>query len=205
MGQRRARTKAWFAAHVKDAQVRKATRSGYRSRAAFKLMELDDRHKLLAGANSVVDVGASPGSWSQVIRQRVPKGARIVAVDLLVIEPIDGVFSMKSDIRDRQTSDTITEKLGQRVDLVTCDAAPDISGVRDRDEARFVELHEATMELCRRLCAKALVMKTFTGQPLDEARSDALALFNSVRISRPSATKKHSKECYLVAKRAHRN
>lgn len=202
MAQRRSRTKAWHRAHTRDPHVRDAARLGYRSRAALKLIDLDSRYGLLGKVQKVVDLGASPGSWSQVIREKAAKNAKIVAVDLLPIDPIEGVGTMVADIREDSTVASLRDDFKEAADLVVSDAAPDISGVRDRDEAGFIDLHDAVIRVCDGLSAKALLMKTFNGAALDHARDLASRRFASVAVARPPATKKHSKECYVVAKRS---
>ena len=167
----------------------------------MKLIDLNGRDGMLSRARSVVDIGASPGGWSQVARQCAPGKARVLALDLLPMEPVDGVETIVADIRDDGTLERIRDSLGGPADLVMSDAAPDISGIRDRDDAGFCELHDAVLRACDALSAGSLLMKTFVGEPLDHARSGATEMFGSARVMRSKATKKHSKECYVLAKR----
>lgn len=205
MGDRRRRTRQWHARHVADPHVREAAKLGYRSRAALKLAALDDRAGLLAKAGAAVDLGASPGSWSQVARQRVPAGAKVVAVDILPIEPLEGVDTIQADIIDCRVDDALFAAAGGAGAVVISDAAPDVSGVRDRDDEAFIGLHEAVLRIALRLDAAALLMKTFAGAPAERARERLAESFGSPRTVRPDATKKRSRECYMVAKRTLRH
>ncbi len=205
MGTRRRRTRQWHARHVADPHVRAAAKLGYRSRAALKLAALDDRAGLLAKAGAVVDLGASPGSWSQVALERAPAGAKVVAVDVLPIEPLEGVEIMRADILDAGLDDALAAAAGGRDAVVISDAAPDVSGVRDRDDEAFIDLHEAVARIALRLGAAAVLMKTFTGAPAERARERLAESFGPGRFVRPEATKKRSRECYLVAKRTLRH
>src|SRR6185436_16478593 len=138
-------SKQWLRRHVTDTYVRQAKEQGYRSRAAFKLLELHQKEKILRAGDLVVDLGAAPGSWSQVAAQKVMPGGRVVAVDLLEIAPIKGVTALRADFRD----DKLIEALaGAKADTVLSDAAPNISGIALVDQARQLELSLAAVELC---------------------------------------------------------
>ena len=133
--------KAWMAEHVNDPWVKEATRLGYRSRAAFKLIELADRDKLFRPGMSVVDLGAAPGSWTQVLRQRLGPKAVIVAIDLLPMAPVAGVTFLQADFREDDGLAQLENALdGRKADLVVSDLSPNLSGVEAADQARSVHL-----------------------------------------------------------------
>ena len=145
--------KAWIDEHVNDHWVKEATRLGYRSRAAFKLIELGDKDRLFRAGMSAVDLGAAPGSWTQVLREKLGRGARIVALDVLDMAPVAGVRFVKGDFREAPVLAELEAALGgHKVDLVVSDLAPNLSGVGTADQARSVhpalpswlELHPVT-------------------------------------------------------------
>src|SRR3954468_12766133 len=141
----------WMRAHVRDPYVRRARDSGYRSRAAYKLIEIAERDRLLRPGATVVDLGAAPGSWSQVLAERVGPSGRIVAIDLSPVEPIRGVTVIQGDFRDPAVVAAIDTALdGARCDLVISDMSPNLSGVPDADQARRLELCELALAFARR-------------------------------------------------------
>src|SRR3981081_2245998 len=138
-------SKQWLRRHVTDPYVRMAKEQGYRSRAAFKLLEIHEREKLLRPGAIVVDLGAAPGGWSQVAAQKVEAGGRVIAVDLLQIVPIPGVTAVKADIRE----ETVVQALkGARADVVLSDVSPNLSGIANVDQRRGMDLAVAAVELC---------------------------------------------------------
>ena len=140
--------KAWLQRHVKDQYVRKAKAQGYRSRAAFKLIELDEKEKLLRPGMTVVDLGAAPGGWSQVAAKRVAPGGRVIAIDLLETAPISGVTVLKADFRDKVLLDSLA---GRQADAVLSDLSPNLSGIGNVDQSRALELTGAAIDLCRQV------------------------------------------------------
>jgi len=186
-------SKQWLQRHVTDPFVRKAKAQGYRSRAAFKLLELDAREKLLRPGMRVLDLGAAPGGWSQVAAQ---KGAKVTAVDLLPVAPIPGVEVLKGDFRE------VLKDL-PRFDLVLSDLSPNISGIRNVDQARSLELLQAAIEVCR-LSLKpdgAFVAKAFQGEAFEDARKALERAFARVKVFKPAASRRESREIYLVGQR----
>lgn len=185
-------SKPWLRRHVTDAYVRKAKEQGYRSRAAFKLLELDEKEKLLRPGARVLDLGAAPGGWSQVA---AAKGAKVTAVDLLPMAPIVGVTVLKGDFRE------VLKDL-PRFDVVLSDLSPNISGIRTVDQARGLELLRAAIEVCKTSLQPdgAFVSKTFHGEAFDEAREALEAVFSRVRVFKPAASRGESRETYLVAR-----
>ena len=195
--------KAWMAEHVNDPWVKEATRLGYRSRAAFKLIELADKDKLLRPGMSVVDLGAAPGSWTQVLRQRVGPGAGIVAIDLLPMAPIAGVTFVQADFREDDGLTQLEKALGGRkVDLVVSDLSPNLSGVEAADQARSVHLGELALEFCKSWLQPGgdLVVKAFQGEGFADFRRAMESRFTKVYVRKPQASRDRSREVYIVAK-----
>jgi 23S rRNA (uridine2552-2'-O)-methyltransferase len=189
--------------HVHDPWVKEATRLGYRSRAAFKLLELAEKDKLLRPGMSVVDLGAAPGSWAQVLRAKLGSGARIIAMDLLDIEPLPGVVFVRGDFREDAALVELEKALGGRqVDLVVSDLSPNLSGVAAADQARAVHLGELALEFARAWLKPGgdLVVKAFQGEGLAEFQRAMQDHFAKVYVRKPKASRDRSREVYLVAK-----
>jgi 23S rRNA (uridine2552-2'-O)-methyltransferase len=195
--------KTWMREHVSDHWVHEAQRIGYRSRAAFKLLELAERDDLFRPGMTVVDLGAAPGSWCQVLRQRLGRTARIIAVDLLPMGPIAGVEFVQGDFRDESTLQALEKALdGCRVDLVLSDLSPNISGVASADQARSVMLGELALEFAGRWLQPGgdLVVKAFQGAGFEALRRDFGARFEKSWVRKPKASRDRSRELYLVGK-----
>jgi 23S rRNA (uridine2552-2'-O)-methyltransferase len=184
-------SKEWLRRHVSDSYVKKAKERGYRSRAAFKLLEIDAREKLLRPGMRVLDLGAAPGGWSQVAAQ---KGAKVTAVDLLDMAPIPGVAVHKGDFRSLP--------LDGKADLVLSDMLPNVTGIASVDQARATELTLAAIELCREVLKPdgAFLVKVFHGEAFDEVLKALKAAFKSVAVRKPSASRGESRETYLLAR-----
>src|SRR5215831_17609321 len=195
--------KAWMHEHVTDPYVREAQAKGYRSRAAFKLLELAEKDKLLRPGLTVVDLGAAPGSWCQVLRQQLGPKALIVAVDLLPMDPIAGVRFVQGDFREEPTVRALEAALeGRRADLVLSDLAPNISGVASADQARSVLLGELALAFAESWLQPGgdLVVKAFQGAGFSELQRRLQASFGKVYVRKPKASRDRSREVYLVAK-----
>jgi 23S rRNA (uridine2552-2'-O)-methyltransferase len=195
--------KAWMNDHVRDHYVQEAQRRGYRSRAAFKLLELDARDKLLRPGMTVVDLGAAPGSWTQVLRERVGSSGRIVAVDLLPMDPLAGVVFVQADFREDEGLAAVEEALGgKRVDLVVSDLAPNLSGVESADQARSVHLGELALDFAISHLRDGgdLAIKVFQGSGLAELQRAIAARFDKVYVRKPKSSRDRSRETFLVAK-----
>jgi 23S rRNA (uridine2552-2'-O)-methyltransferase len=183
--------KAWHQRHVTDPYVRKAKEKGYRSRAAFKLLEIDAKEKLLRPGMTVVDLGAAPGGWSQVA---VQKGCKVVAIDLLGMAPIPGVELQRGDFREL--------KFEGAADVVLCDVSPNISGIRDADQARAADLVEAAALLAQQRLTPdgAFLVKVFHGDRFPTLLHDMKRIFRTVQVSKPGASRSESRETYLLAR-----
>lgn len=187
-------SKEWLRRHVRDPYVRKARQEGYRSRAAYKLLELDEKHSLFKPGMTVLDLGAAPGGWSQVAAQKVMPGGRVIAVDVLETAPISGVTVMRGDFRQA----TLEEK----ADVVLSDVSPNLSGIPNVDQARLLELALAAIEVCAKLLKRegVFVVKAFHGEAFDELRERLEAVFKKVKVVKPSASRGESAETYVVAR-----
>lgn len=195
--------KAWMHEHVNDHYVHEAQRRGYRSRAAFKLLELDARDQLLRPGMTVVDLGAAPGSWSQVLRERVGPSGRLVAIDLLEMTPVAGVTFIQADFREDAGLAALDAALGDRpVDLVVSDMAPNLSGIESADQARSVHLGELALEFAAERLRPGgdLVVKVFQGSGLAELQKSMGQHFAKVYVRKPKASRDRSRETFLVAK-----
>ena len=189
--------------HVTDPYVRRAVASGYRSRAAYKLIEIDDHDRLLHPGQTVVDLGAAPGSWSQVIAERVRPGGRVIALDLLPLDPIAGVKIIKGDFHEQTVLASLEQALdGKKTDLVVCDMAPNLSGVAPSDQARSLYLCELALELALAHLKPrgAFLVKAFQGAGYPEFLAEMRRCFGSVASRKPKASRGRSTEMYLLGK-----
>ena len=189
--------------HVNDAYVQRAKAEGWRSRAVFKLLEIDERDHLLRPGLVVVDLGAAPGSWSQYAARRIQPGGRLVALDLLDMAPLSGVEFIRGDFREDQALGRLQQALqGRRVDLVLSDMAPNISGIAVTDQARAAHLGELTLDFCRLRLRQGgdLLMKAFQGSGFEALRREIQAGFASVAVRKPAASRDRSAETFLLAR-----
>jgi 23S rRNA (uridine2552-2'-O)-methyltransferase len=196
-------SRAWMREHINDPYVQKAKAEGYRSRAAYKLLELDKKDRLLLPGQLLVDLGAAPGSWSQVALARVGGKGRVVAVDLLPMEPLPGVHFVQGDFREQEVLDALLLALGGRkADLVISDLAPNISGIAMSDQARSMYLCELALEFSRQ-CLKpggSLLVKVFQGVGFAEFLAAMRKAFAKVGSRKPEASRGRSSEMYLLGK-----
>jgi len=185
----------------KDAFYARAKDAGYRSRAAYKLLELARRYRLIERGQHVVDLGAWPGGWLQVAAQLTGPEGVVVGVDLQPIDQLGPpVATVAGDARDPAVQERIRARCGGRVDVVLSDMAPKLSGVRDRDTAQAIELAESALAIAERLLAPGgrLLLKLFTAPETDAVVAAARRRFKTARLTRPDATRRGSAEIYLV-------
>jgi len=187
-------SKEWLRRHVSDHYVQKARKEGYRSRAAYKLIEIDEKEKLLRPGQTVLDLGAAPGGWSQIAANKVTPSGRVIAIDVLEMAPISGVTTLKGDFR--------TISIENPVDIVLSDVSPNLSGIPNVDQARLLELGVAAIELCAKVLKRdgVFVVKAFHGEAFDELRERLNAVFRKVKVVKPSASRGESAETYVVAR-----
>jgi len=201
---KRTRTsKGWMREHLNDPYVQLARKEGWRSRAAFKLMEMDDKDKLLRRGEVVVDLGATPGGWSQVAAKRVGDGGMVLALDLLEMEPIHGVDFLQGDFREDEVLARLEEKLnGRSVGLVMSDMAPNMSGVPLVDQARIMYLAELGLEFCKAHLKPdgAFLVKVFQGTDYESFLRSMRDTFKSVAVRKPDASRDRSAELYLLGR-----
>jgi 23S rRNA (uridine2552-2'-O)-methyltransferase len=201
-----ARTKssaAWLNEHVSDHWVHRAKAEGWRSRAVFKLMEIDDRDRLIRTGATVVDLGAAPGGWCQLAAQRAGERGRVVGIDLLDMAPIAGVDFIQGDFTEDTGLAELEKRLaGRAVDLVLSDMAPNMSGVTSADQARSMYLAELALEFaCQHLQpAGAFLVKAFHGEGFEAYRRAMQAAFLQVAVRKPKASRDRSSEVYLLAR-----
>jgi 23S rRNA (uridine2552-2'-O)-methyltransferase len=189
--------------HVADRYVRRAQREGMRSRAAFKLEQIADRDRLLMPGMTVVDLGAAPGGWSQIAAKRVGPGGRVIALDILDMVSLPGVTFVSGDFHEEATVEALERALeGRRVDLVLCDLAPNLTGVKSIDQARMVGL----VELALQFAVKHLkpqgnfLVKLFHGSGFDGFARRMRQHFREVVTRKPDASRSRSSEVYLLGR-----
>lgn len=191
----------WLSRQAADPYVKRARSRGYRARAAFKLIELDERDRFLGPGQKVVDLGAAPGSWAQVAAEHVGAHGRVVALDILPMDALDGVEFIQGDFREPEILAQLEALVGENVDLVLSDMAPNMSGIAASDQARSMDLAELALEFaCEWLEPRGVfVVKLFQGEGFDAFVRNARARFGRVRLRKPAASRRQSRETYLVA------
>jgi 23S rRNA (uridine2552-2'-O)-methyltransferase len=190
----------WLERQLNDPYVRRAKAENYRSRAAFKLLELDERFGLLKGAKAVVDLGIAPGGWSQVVRRKVPLG-RVVGIDLLPTDPIEGVAILQMDFTDETAPDQLKDALGGEADLVLSDMAANTVGHQQTDHLRTMALVEAGLLFATDVLRPggAYVAKVLAGGADNQLVAEMKRHFTSVKHAKPPASRKDSSEWYVIA------
>jgi 23S rRNA (uridine2552-2'-O)-methyltransferase len=194
-------SRAWKNRQQNDPYVKRAREEGYRARAAYKLIELDEKDQLFKGVKRVVDLGAAPGSWSQVARARLGESGTVVALDILPMEPISGVTFIEGDFREHEVLAQLEAALdGDKVGLVLSDMAPNLSGIGPADQARSIYLAELALAFAREWLdiSGSLVVKVFQGSGFDELLTEFRQAFRSVKVRKPQASRSESREVYLV-------
>ncbi len=193
----------WLRRHFTDEYVKRAQKEGKRSRAAYKLAEIDERDRLFRPGMTVVDLGAAPGGWSQFARERVGPGGRVIALDILPMEPIAGVEVLQGDFTEQAVLDSLIERLGgQPVDLVIADMAPNISGIASADQGRSMLLAELALEFADKTLRSGgdFLVKTFQGAGFQEFHRAMQRRFAKLHARKPKASRAESREVYLLGK-----
>ena len=194
---------SWRDRQERDPYVQRARREGWRSRAVFKLEQIDTKERLLRPGMVCVDLGSAPGGWSQYVTQKLDGRARIVAVDLLPMDTLPEVDFVEGDFREEEIFEQLLENIGEAgADLVMSDIAPNISGTKAVDQPRSMYLVELALDLARRVLKPggSFVCKVFQGEGFDEFVRDARNSFERVRVIKPEASRPGSREVYLVAR-----
>lgn len=193
----------WLKEHFDDPYVKLAQQRGYRSRACFKLLEVQEKDRLIRPGMTVVDLGAAPGGWSQVAAELAGPGGQVIASDILAMDPLPGVTFIQGDFREEAVFSALLEALGgRRVDLVISDMAPNMSGTRAVDQPRAMYLAELALDFAGRVLGPegALLVKVFEGEGLDEFRSEMRRRFGRVITRKPAASRARSSEIYLLGR-----
>ncbi|HJL71568.1 MAG: RlmE family RNA methyltransferase [Candidatus Poseidoniia archaeon] len=183
-----------------DAFQRRARREGYRSRSVYKLMDIQKRSKIFRKDDTVLDLGAAPGGWSQIALEYIGEDGKLIGVDLQHILPLKGAQFLQGDIREPETRKEL-EKLVPKVDVVLSDMSPNLSGNYSVDQARSVELASFALEIASERKTNSFVVKVFEGSDFQDFRKAVIDEFGSVRTLSPEASRKQSSEVYLIAKR----
>ena len=195
--------KTWMEEHVSDQFVKRAEKDGWRSRAAYKLLEIQDEEKFLKPGMVVVDLGAAPGSWSQVVSEIVGDMGQVFALDLLEIFPMPRVEIIRGDFTTEEVLIELEKMLnGSQVDLVISDMAPNISGIKAVDQAKWLGLAELAFDFCHENLKRngSLLVKCFEGSGTQGFRESLRQAFNSVKVKKPAASRDRSSEFFLFAK-----
>ena len=203
MAKKRSSSKAWLKEHRDDPYVQQAQREGYRSRACYKLLELQERDRLIRPGMTVLDLGSAPGGWSQVAVALVGHSGRVIASDILPMDTIAGVEFIQGDFTEEEVFGQLLAALaGTPVDLVISDMAPNMSGMNAVDQPRSIYLVELALDMARQVLAPggAFVSKVFQGEGFDELYREARESFDRVLTRKPKASRPRSREVYVVAR-----
>jgi len=193
----------WLQEHFDDEYVKLAQARGYRSRAVFKLEEIQDKDKIIKPGMNIVDLGAAPGGWSQYARQLLAKNDKLIALDILPMEPLPGVDFIQGDFREEDVLKQLYETLnGAVINLVMSDMAPNISGNKEIDQPQAMYLAELALDTARTVLAKngVFLAKLFQGTGFDSFHREVQQLFAKVVIRKPKASRARSNEVYILAK-----
>lgn len=193
----------WLQEHVKDPFVKQAQKDGYRSRSSYKLIQLNEKDRLIRPGMLVVDLGSAPGGWSQVLGRLLNGKGRIVATDILPMDALNDVEFIQGDFTESPVVEQILDTLdGKKPDLVVCDLAPNIGGIDSADQAASMYLVELALELVRKILKPKgdFVVKVFQGEGSEGFLKDVRSSFEKVSVRKPAASRARSREVYLVAK-----
>jgi 23S rRNA (uridine2552-2'-O)-methyltransferase len=192
----------WRKQQQQDRYFQQAKQEGYRARSAYKLLQIQEKFQLIRKGDVVVDLGAAPGSWSQVLVKLVGERGRVIALDLQPIEPIPGVVTVQGDMTDPEVQRHLRELAGGKVNVVLSDAAPSTTGVKLRDHVLSIELARAALETAKQLLVSkgSMALKVFEGEDLPRLILDVKMAFHPVKVHTPAATRNESWESFIVAR-----
>ena len=193
----------WMQEHFDDEYVKMAQVQGYRSRAVFKLKEINEKDNLIKNGMNIVDLGAAPGGWSQLARQLMGVHGQLIALDILPIEPLEGVTTILGDFREESVINALYEQLaGAPIHLVMSDMAPNMSGNKATDQARSIYLGELALDMAKTVLAKqgTFLVKLFQGEGFEAFHKEVQTVFTQVTIRKPKASRPRSNEVYILAK-----
>ncbi len=196
-------SRRWLDRHFNDSYVKRAQQEGYRSRAAYKLLEIQEKDQVLAPGMRVVDLGAAPGGWSQVVSRVVGPRGRVVALDVLPMEPLADVTFIQGDFREDESLSRLRQFLGgDAVDVVLSDMAPNVSGNTAVDQPRMIYVCELALDLARQVLKPggSLLVKIFQGEGFDAFHKEVRRSFKRVASRKPKSSRARSREVYLVAR-----
>lgn len=196
-------SRRWLREHFSDPYVKRGQQEGYRSRAAYKLLELQERDKLFKPGMTIIDLGAAPGSWSQIVASFVGKSGRVIALDILPMEPLPNVEFIQGDFTEQAVFEDLLQRLGDaKADWVISDMAPNLSGIDSVDQPRSMELAELAFDLASQVLNKqgGLLVKVFQGEGFDAFLIALRRVFEKVVIRKPKASRDRSREVYLLAR-----
>lgn len=196
-------SRRWLKEHFSDPYVKLAQQAGYRSRAVFKIIEMHERDKLFKPGMTVVDLGAAPGGWSQIVSQWVGPKGKVIALDILPMDPLEGVDFILGDFTEQHCLDELLECVeGKKVDWVISDMAPNLSGIDSVDQPRSLELAELALDLALNILDKngSFLVKVFQGSGFDEFLVQIRQNFKKVTIRKPKASRGRSREVYVLAR-----
>ncbi|CCQ11653.1 Cell division protein FtsJ / Ribosomal RNA large subunit methyltransferase E [Pseudoalteromonas luteoviolacea B = ATCC 29581] len=197
-----ASSKRWLKEHFDDPYVHEAQRRGYRSRAVFKLEEIQEKDKLIKSGMNVVDLGAAPGSWSQYLAEQLGERGEVIACDILPMDPLAGVAFLQGDFREEAVLNALLKRIdGKNIDVVFSDMAPNMSGNMSIDQAGSMYLVELALDMCHQVLKKdgAFAVKVFQGEGFDQFVQNVRDCFKTVKIRKPKASRPRSREVYVVA------
>ena len=193
----------WLNEHADDLYVKQAAADGYRSRAVYKLIELDKKDRLISRGDHVLELGAAPGGWTQYIAEKVGDNGKVVASDILAMDSVANVTFVHGDFTDNDVAEAIEQALGGNgADLVLSDMAPNISGVASSDQARAMGLAELALDMASTVLNKngGFAVKLFQGEGFDAYIKDVRSRFKTVKLRKPAASRPRSREVYVVAR-----
>lgn len=197
-----ASSKRWLMEHFDDHYVQEAQKRGLRSRAMFKLEELQNKDKLIKDGMTVVDLGAAPGSWSQYVAELIGFNGKVIACDILPMDPLAGVEFLQGDFREESVLNALLDRIGgKNVDVVLSDMAPNMSGHLSVDQAGSMYLVELALDMCHQVLKKngSFAVKVFQGEGFDQYVKDVRSCFTTVKIRKPDSSRARSREVYIVA------